>query len=104
MSKVGYYNSKLQQSVGGWPGKHVTYLYVFEQRLRMRGYPKKIIERSLSEVDFASRPSAVMQKKKANERILPFVICYHPAVSSLKQIGSYKKPAFAENNSIWELR
>ena len=41
-----------------------------------------------------SKPSTVIQKKKANERILPFVICYHTAVSNLKQIGSHKKLAF----------
>ena len=46
---------------------------------------QKIIERSLSGVNFASRPSALTQKKKANERILPFVTMYHPAVSNLTQ-------------------
>ena len=58
----------------------------FKQRLRTRGYPKTIIERSLSGVNFASRPSALTQKKKAKERILPFVTSYHAAVSNLKQI------------------
>ena len=60
-------------------------LVKFKQRLRTRGYPKTVIERSLSGVNFAARPSALTQKKKANERILRFVTTYHPAVSNLKQ-------------------
>ena len=60
-------------------------LMKFKQRLRTRGYPKTIIEKSLSGVNFATRPSALTQKKIANERILPFVNTYHPAVSNLKQ-------------------
>ena len=60
-------------------------LVKFKQRLRTRGYPKTVIERSLSGVNFAARPSALTQKKKANERILPFVTTYHPAVNNLKQ-------------------
>ena len=56
----------------------------FKQRLRTRGYPNTVIERSLSEVNFAARPSALTQKKKA-KRILPFVTTYHPAVNNLKQ-------------------
>ena len=44
-----------------------------------------VIERSLSGVNFADRPSALTQKKKAKERILPFVTTYHPAVNNLKQ-------------------
>ena len=46
---------------------------------------KTIIERSLSGVNFAARPWALTHKKMANERILPFVTTYHPAVSNLKQ-------------------
>ena len=57
----------------------------FKQRLRTRGYPKTVIERSLSGVNFAARPSALTKKKKANERILPFVTTYHPPVNNLKQ-------------------
>ena len=60
-------------------------LVKFKQRLRTRGYPKTIIERSLSGFNFAARPSALTQMKKANERILPFVTTYHPAVGNLKQ-------------------
>ena len=38
-----------------------------------------------SGVNFAARPSALTQKRKANERILPFVTTYHSAMSNLKQ-------------------
>ena len=51
-------------------------LVKFKQRLRWRGYPKTVIGRSLSGVNFAAGPSALTQKKKANERILPFVTTY----------------------------
>ena len=62
-------------------------LLKFKQRLGSRGYPENIIERSLSGVTFASRQSALAQKKKkGHERLLPFVTTYHPAVKHLKQI------------------
>ena len=57
----------------------------FKQHLKTRGYPKTVIERSLSVVNFADKPSALTQKKKAKERILPFVTKYHPAVNNPKQ-------------------
>ena len=38
-----------------------------------------------SGVNFAARPSALTQKKKANKRILPFVTTYYSAVDNLKQ-------------------
>ena len=60
-------------------------LVKFKQRLQARGYPQNIIERSLSEVNFASRQSALTQKKKSHERILPFVTTYHPAVKILME-------------------
>ena len=61
-------------------------LVKFKQRLKACGYPENIIERSLSGVNFASRQSALTQKKKGHERILPFVTTYHPAVKNLKRI------------------
>jgi len=39
-------------------------LVKFKQHVRTRGYPKRVIERSLSGVNFAARPSALTQKKK----------------------------------------
>ena len=53
-----------------------------QQHLRTPGYPKTVIERSLSGVNFAARPSALTQKKNANERRLPFVSTYHSAVNN----------------------
>ena len=63
-------------------------LVKFKQHLRTRGYPKTVIERSFSGVNFAARPSALTQKKKANERILPFVTTYHSAVMTLMELWS----------------
>ena len=60
-------------------------LVKFKQQLRIRSYPKTVIERSLSGFNFADRPLALTQKKKAKERILPFVTTYQPAVNNLKK-------------------
>ena len=46
----------------------------FKQRLEARGYPKQDMERSLSEVNFDQKQSALKQKQKRKERLLPFVI------------------------------
>ena len=78
----------------------------FKQHLRTRGYPKTVIDRSLSGVNFAPRPSALTQKKKANERILPFLTTHHQACSEQPQtdtdgtMESNTKSAFAENHSF----
>jgi len=40
-------------------------LVKFKQHVRTCGYPKRVIERSLSGVNFAARPSALTQKKKS---------------------------------------
>ena len=59
----------------------------YKRRLEARGYPKKYTERSLSEVTFDSRQSALNSKnKKTAVKLLPFVTSYHPAVEKLKQI------------------
>jgi len=39
-------------------------LVKFKQHLRTRGYPKTVIERSLSGVNFVDRPLAVTQKER----------------------------------------
>ena len=49
----------------------------FKLRLKARVYPKTIIERSLSGVNFALRQSALKQKKNTHDKILPFVTTYH---------------------------
>ena len=57
----------------------------FKQQLRTRGYPKTVIERSFTGVNFAARPSTLTQKIKANGRILPFLTTYHSALDNVKQ-------------------
>ena len=56
-----------------------------KRRLRPRGYPKTIIERSLSGANFVAKPSPLRETKKANERILSFATTFYPAVRNLKQ-------------------
>ena len=60
----------------------------FKQRLQARRYPKTLVERTQrSGVTFASRQLAVKKKKKNdNDRLLPFVTTYQPAVKCHKQI------------------
>ena len=58
----------------------------FEPRLIERGYPKNLVQRTLSEVIFGNRKQALQQKPRTNKRILPFVTQYHPSVTNLKQI------------------
>ncbi|XP_068720163.1 uncharacterized protein [Montipora capricornis] len=59
----------------------------FKTRLEASGYPKNLIDGTLSEVKFSGRPSTLRkQTKKTHERILPFVTTYHPAVQYLKQL------------------
>ena len=55
-------------------------------RLRMRGYPRHLIDHILSEVKFAERESALQQRQKTQEKPLPFVTQYHPSVPNLKRI------------------
>jgi hypothetical protein len=45
-----------------------------------------MIQKTLSEVNFNNRQSALQQKTKSNKQILPFVTTYHPAVRNLKNI------------------
>ena len=45
-------------------------LVKFKQHLRTRSYPKTVIERSLSGVNFAARPLALTQKKMEDKRIM----------------------------------
>ena len=58
----------------------------FTQRLRTCKYPKTIMKRSPSGINFAlSKPSALTQKKKANERTLPLLTICHLVGSNLNQ-------------------
>ena len=58
----------------------------FKLRLNKRGYPKKLIRRTLSEVNFATRQSALLRKNKTRKRVLPFVTTYQMSVRHLKKI------------------
>ena len=59
----------------------------FKTRLEAHGYPKNLIESTLSEVSFAGRQSALKkQTKQTKGQIKPFVTTYHLGVKSLKQI------------------
>ena len=51
----------------------------FKTRLEAHGYPKSLIERTLSEVLFAGRQSALKkQTRQTKGKIMPFVTTYHP--------------------------
>ena len=61
----------------------------FKTRLEARGYPKSLIEKTLSEVSFAERQTALKKtnkKSKCKIPVMPFVTTYHPGVKNLKQI------------------
>ena len=59
----------------------------FKTRLEARGYPKNLIESTLTEVSFAGLQSAPKkQTKQTKGQIVPFVMTYHPGVKNLKQI------------------
>ena len=59
----------------------------FKTRLEARGYPKSLIEKTVSEVSFAERQSALKkQTKQTKGKIMPFVTTYHPGVKNVKQI------------------
>ena len=59
----------------------------FSTRLKNRDYPATTVEKHLSEVIFADRKKALEQRNKnARQKILPFVMQYHPALPNLKNI------------------
>ena len=58
----------------------------FRSRLHARGYPDTLVNKTLSEVKFEKRKSALQQKKRTYIKILPFVTQYHPAVPNLKKV------------------
>ena len=61
-------------------------------RLRMRGYPRHLLDYILSEVKFTERESALQQRQKTQDKPLPFVTQYHPSVPHLKKILMGKWP------------
>ena len=58
----------------------------FKRRLRDRGYPDNLVDKTLSEVKFSERMSVLQNKQKAGKRFLPFVTEYRPSVPNLKNI------------------
>ena len=51
---------------------------------KARRYPTQDRKCPLSEVNFDLKQSALKQKQKSEERLLPFGTTYHPAVQDLK--------------------
>ena len=58
----------------------------FRSNLRVRGYPDKLVNKVLAEIEFKNRKSALQQKPKLQKRLLPFVTQYNPSVPNLKSI------------------
>ena len=83
-------------------------LVKFKQRLRTRSYPKTIIERSLSGVNFAARPSALTQKKKANESCGRNQVRPYTTVNMTDKLGTFAgqqhqdlSPKYREKSLTW---
>ena len=58
----------------------------FEERICQRGYPVKLVQKILSEVQFSDRQEALRNKTKQTKEILPFVTTFNPASPNLKKI------------------
>ena len=58
----------------------------FRTHLISRGYPNRLVDKILSEVNFADRKNALTQKQKAQKKILPFVTQFQPSLPCLKNI------------------
>ena len=58
---------------------------LFKQRLRYRGYLDNLVDKTLLEVKYRERMSALQNKQKTRKNILPFVTEYRPSVPKLKQ-------------------
>ena len=71
----------------------------FKRRLRERGYPDILVDKTLSEVEFSERMSALQNKQKAGKRVFPFITEYHPSVPNLKNI-LVSKWHLIENQSL----
>ena len=66
--------------------KFDEHIALFKQRLQHRGFPDNLLNRTLSEVNFSQRMSALQNKQKRRKRILPFVTEYRPSMPDLKNI------------------
>ena len=59
-------------------------IHNFKSRLRERGYPENLVERTLWEVQSENRKLALLQKQKENKRIWPFTQSIPPNSAELK--------------------
>ena len=59
---------------------------LFNRRLKNRGYPDNLTEKTLSEVKLSERMSALLNKQKTRKEIMPFVTEFRPSVPNLKNI------------------
>ena len=64
----------------------VENIRIFKPRLRARGYPNNLIDKTLSEVKFSHRKKALKDNTRVQKEILPFVTQYNPSVPNLKHI------------------
>ena len=64
----------------------VENIRIFKLRLRTRGYPNNLIDKTLSEVKFSDRKKALKDNTRVQKEILPFVTQYNPSVPNLKHI------------------
>ena len=64
----------------------VENIRTFKLRLRARGYPNNLIDKTLSEVKFSDRKKALKDNTRVQKEILPFVTQYNPSVPNLKHI------------------
>ena len=72
----------------------------FKTRLQIRGYPKQLVNKTVSDVTFAGRQSALhKQNRKTDETIMPFVTTFQPGVKKLKQI-LMQKWSFIQNQPL----
>ena len=64
----------------------VENIRIFKLRLRARGYPNNLIDKTLSEVKFFDKKKALKDNTRVQKEILPFVTQYNPSVPNLKHI------------------
>ena len=64
----------------------VENIRIFKLRLRTRGYPNNLIDKTLSQVKFSHRKKALKDNTRVQKEILPFVTQYNPSVTNLKHI------------------
>ena len=62
----------------------VENIRLFKLRLRARGYPYNLIDKTLSEVKFSDRKKALKDNTRVQKEILPFVTQHNPSVPNLK--------------------